>query len=409
MKIKLTKSAIDRIAAPAKGRLTVHDTATNGLCVRITENDSRTFYLCRWRAGKVLWSRLGAVADLTIEQAQRMARDINANPDVNPNSQKRAAREAATLGDVWAAYRVAVSKAARTMQEDEGVWRRYLEPWADKRIKDVTEEAAQKLYNRIAAGEMARESMDRHGHTRPIKGGTTAARHAIKLLAAMFSACAKTFGLPGLNPAKEVRKAKEVACERYITADEFPAFWTAMEGQGELIRDMLKLALFTAQRRETLLSMRWDEINLPFAVWSIPADKMKASKAHVVPLTPEAMAILERRRASSRGNEWVFENEESSTGHLRNPEKAIERIWKAAAIPPFSLHDLRRTTATWMNSTGASEATIAAVLAHRYRNVTGIYAKATADTMRTALANAVKAIGEAAERNTQGEPATNAA
>ena len=114
--------------------------------------------------------------------------------------------------------------------------------------------------------------------------------------------------------------------------------------------------MFTAQRRTTLLMMRWDEVNLTFNTWTIPANKMKSGKALTpFPLFPQAVEILTRRKsAAAKDAEWVLSNVESSTGHLRNPEKAIERIWKAAKIPAFSLHDLRHTTATWMNSTGAA-------------------------------------------------------
>src|SRR4051812_28324486 len=103
MKLKLSKSALDQIAAPAKGRLTVHDTATPGLAVQITSNNSRTFYTVRWRNGKVLWVRLGAVGELTLDEARRKARAANSDiaDDVDPNAEKRKAREAGTLGDLW--------------------------------------------------------------------------------------------------------------------------------------------------------------------------------------------------------------------------------------------------------------------------------------------------------------------
>jgi integrase len=199
----------------------------------------------------------------------------------------------------------------------------------------------------------------------------------------MFSECAKAFGMAGYNPAREVRKMKEEACERWLTADELAAVWTAMEKQSETIQDLVKLALFTMQRRSTLLTMRWDEVQLPFKTWTIPAAKMKGKKSHTVPLSPQAMEILERRRKANLTSEWVFATD-SASGHLEEPKKAIAAIWVAAGVSPFTLHDLRRTAATWAVDKGASYPNVAAMLAHKRKDVTGIYAKATADGMRKA-------------------------
>ena len=397
MRIKLTKSAIDAIKTPAKGRAVLIDTATPGLALIITRNDSRVFYAVRWSAGKVRWIRLGALAEMTVDDAKRKAREVNSAlaDGVDPNAQKRQARNAVTLGDVWTSYRAAVAKAPRTMAEDAGLWTRYLEPWGGKRLADITSAQVQRLYNRISAGEMDRESLDRFGHKRPIKGGASAARHTVKLLREIFNAMAKTFGLVD-NPAKGIRQKKEASCDRYLTPDEFPAFWSALEAQDELLRDALKLALFTGQRRANLLAMQWEHVNLNFKTWTIPASEMKSRRPHTVPLPMQAMAILERRRQTNPTGQWVLANPESSTGYLRNPESAIERIWKSAEIPPFSLHDLRRSTATWLNATGASEATTAAILAHAHRNVTGVYMKATADNMRQSLQAAADAMEKAA-------------
>lgn len=61
-----------------------------------------------------------------------------------------------------------------------------------------------------------------------------------------------------------------------------------------------------------------------------------------------------------------------------------------------------------MNSLGTSESIIAAILAHQYRNVTGIYARATADAMRVALQAAAVAMEAAAGVTKQATPAAAA-
>jgi integrase len=401
MKMKLTMTAILNQPLPKKGRLTIHDTATPGLCVRITESGARTFYLCRWQsngrgAGTVKWVRLGDVGEMTVEKAQRAARDKNSDlaAGIDPNAVKRAQREAATLGAMWTAYLdspAMAEKRERTKEEDAGLWRRYLEPWTAKRLAEVTEETVQSLYQKIRTGKMGREMADSKGRMRPVKGGLTAANRTMAVLSGMFTQCAKMFGMAGYNPAREVRKVKEEACETYLTAEQMPAFWTAMGKQSEMLQDLVKLALFTMQRRSTLLTMRWDEVQLPFKTWTIPAAKMKGKKSHGVPLSPQAMEILERRRAADPEGEWVFATD-SASGHLEEPKKALAAICKAAGIQPVTLHDLRRTAATWAVSNGAGYSDVRAMLAHSKKDTTGIYVMATADGMRKAAEIAGAAI-----------------
>ena len=214
MRLKLTKSAIDGIEAPAKGRIVLVDTATPGLSVVITKNNARTYYVIRWANGRVKWIRLGPVAELTVDAARRKARPVNSDlaSDVDPNAIKRQAREAATLAEVWTAYRETIKKAPKTMLEDAGLWARYLEPWAAKRISDIAPDDVQRLYTRVAAGNMERESMDRFGNKHKIKGGPSAARHAVKLLREIFNAMGKTKTFKvAENPAKDVQVQKAEA------------------------------------------------------------------------------------------------------------------------------------------------------------------------------------------------------
>jgi integrase len=365
------------------------DTERRDLALVVTSKGTKTYYLYKWVKGQPKDYRIGPAEEMTPDQARDKADEYSAyiRDGKDPNQMKREAREAATLGAMWSAYLDSPAMAAkreRTKEEDLGLWRRYLEPWKGKRVSDVTEDAVQSLYRKIKNGEMGREMEDAKGRKRPIKGGLTAANRTMAVLSGMFSECAKAFGMAGYNPVREVRKEKEEACDVWLNAEELAAVWTAMEKQSELIQDLVKLALFTMQRRSTLLTMRWDEVQLPFKTWTIPAAKMKGKKQHAVPLSPQAMEILNRRREGAPEGEWVFATD-SASGHLEEPKKAIAAIWKAAGVKAFTLHDLRRTAATWAVDKGASYPNVAALLAHKRKDVTGIYAKETADGMRKAV------------------------
>jgi integrase len=395
-RFKFTKTALEAIICPSdKSKIRVTDTVVPGLTLLLTAGGARTFYhYCKFQ-GKPSEYKIGTMEAVTLDQARKVAAWVNNEhaADRDPRLAKQEARNATTLQDLWETYRKAVVKRPRTMIEDEGIWRRYLEPWGSRRLSDLTDDTVQSLHNRIAAGKLARTVKDSKGHVRKIKGGATAARLTVALLSGMFTECAKK--LP--NPARGIRREAPTAKERYLAEEELPAFWAALTGQSATMRDLFKMALFTAQRRTTLLEMRWDEINLNFGTWTIPAEKMKGGKAHVVPLVKQAAAILtERAKAAKEGEEWVFPGD-GDTGHVQEVKKAIAALVKASGLADFTLHDLRRTAATWLNSTGASLSTIQAILAQRPQTVAGIhYVKATADAARQALQTAVDAMETAA-------------
>jgi len=223
-----------------------------------------------------------------------------------------------------------------------------------------------------------------------------AANRAVALLSIMYNAVGEDFGI-SINPARGVKRLKEAPRERFLNDAEIGPFMQAVDTlDGDLAKDFIHLALYTGQRRANLQAMRWEDISLPFATWTIERGEMKGGRGHVVPLVPQALAILQRRRDSNAEGEWVFPTS-SKSGHIEEPKKAIKLAATAAGIPDLSTHDLRRTCATWLNSLGASEGTIAALLAHKRQSVTGaVYVKATLDTVRAALVKAADAMDKAA-------------
>jgi integrase len=401
---KFTKAALAAMVCPPDRKaLRVSDTLTPGLTMRITEGGARVFYLYRKVNGRPVEVRIGGEADCTLDQARRKAVELNgdivAGRDIQ--AEKRATREAATLADLWDAYKAVAKVKARSWRDYEATWRRYLAPWARRRLGDIAKGDVIRLHSKISEGKVDREGEE----GRTIKGGPVAANRALALLSIMFNAAGESFGIT-TNPARGVKRAKEAPRERYLSDAEMGPFLAAVDNlNGDLAKDFIRLALYTGARRANLQAMRWADIALAFATWTIERDEMKAGRGHVVPLVPQAVAILQRRRDADPKGEWVFPTE-SASGHIEEPKKAISMAAKAAGIAALSTHDLRRTCATWLNSLGASEGTIAALLAHKRQTVTGAcYVKATLDTVRAALGRAVDAMEAAAGM----APATKAA
>ena len=119
----------------------------------------------------------------------------------------------------------------------------------------------------------------------------------------------------------------------------------------------------TAQRREEVAGMTWDEVDLERATWSIASNRTKNKRAHDVPLSAQAVEILQsvdRRDGRAR----VFGSRKGPFSGWSKAKAALDRAVadaraKAAAaggvpaaIVPWSIHDLRRTVATGLQRLG---------------------------------------------------------
>lgn len=93
--------------------------------------------------------------------------------------------------------------------------------------------------------------------------------------------------------------------------DQVPAFLAGLRDlpNSETTKMALEFLVLTAVRSGEMRGLRWSEIDMEAAVWTIPGTRMKAGKAHTVPLAPRAIAILERMaelRTSAAPDALVF-------------------------------------------------------------------------------------------------------
>src|SRR4029077_19722453 len=146
------------------------------------------------------------------------------------------------------------------------------------------------------------------------------------------------------NPVANVDKVvKEIARDRVLEDDEIVAFWAAC---GELdwpFGPLYKLLLVTAQRRDEVAGMKWDEIDLKKRVWIIPRERAKNDRAHEVHLSDLAIEIIEGVQQSSP---LLFTT--NGERHVSGYSRSKTTLDRHMGIDDWILHDLRRTAATGM-------------------------------------------------------------
>lgn len=88
------------------------------------------------------------------------------------------------------------------------------------------------------------------------------------------------------------RKVRRVEHHPALPWSQLPAFVAALRERKGLAARALELAILTAARTGEVRGMTWGEVDLAEGIWVVPASRMKAGKAHRVPLSDAAIVLL---------------------------------------------------------------------------------------------------------------------
>lgn len=127
------------------------------------------------------------------------------------------------------------------------------------------------------------------------------------------------------------------------------------------------------QRQSEAAGMKWPDVELDEADWTIPAEAAKSRRAPTVPLSEPAIAIL-REAPRVADDDHVFWT--GQRGGLLGYSQAKRKLDQLSGVSGWRFHGLRRTGATGMAKLGVPPHVFAAVLNHApasVQNVTAIY------------------------------------
>lgn len=150
--------------------------------------------------------------------------------------------------------------------------------------------------------------------------------------------------------------------------DEAPAMMTKLSEADTVGRLALRFLILTAARSGEVRGATWNEFDIQAATWTIPASRMKAGKAHTVPLAPSALVLLEQAseyRVSTKGEEVVF------PGWKRKPmsDVTMAKVLRTAGGGKSTVHGFRSSFRDWAaEMTGTPGEVVEAALAHSVAN-----------------------------------------
>lgn len=197
------------------------------------------------------------------------------------------------------------------------------------------------------------------------------------------------------NPADEVGPASIasfVPKDRSLSPTEIRIMLKQLEHVPTLptIRLGLKLILLTMVRKSELQDATWDEVDFENAVWTIPKERMKRSKAHNVYLSQQAIDIMIALKTCAGNSRYLLPSRYDADAPMsratfnRVTYAVVERAEKEGLpLGPFTVHDLRRTGSTLLNELGFNRDWIEKALAHEdSRSSRGVYNKAEYEAQR---------------------------
>ncbi|WP_417467802.1 tyrosine-type recombinase/integrase [Maricaulis sp.] len=124
----------------------------------------------------------------------------------------------------------------------------------------------------------------------------------------------------------------------------------------------LEMCALTFLRPGELRFARWEEIDLQNARWALPADRMKKKRPHVVPLSRQALILIEKLKLLNPESPWVFRSAFKEVPLCENTLN--QALWRLGYKDRHTSHGFRTTASTILNNAHFAPDWIEAQLAH---------------------------------------------
>lgn len=392
-RMRLTKPAVARLSLPeGKQEAIYFDDLLPGFGVRLRAGGKKT-WIVQYRVGhRQRRLTLGALAALDLDKARETARERLANVTLgtDPAAERKLARARAnlTLGSIVTRYLAHKEPRMkpRGYAEAKRALERHWKPLHGIGI-DTVDRAA--VAERLAA--IAQDS------------GPVAADRARANLSALFG-WAMREGIAATNPVMATNlHAGRVERERVLSEAELAEIWQASrdDDYGRII----KLLILTGARRGEVGGMRWAELDLDKALWTLPPNRVKNGRLFQVPLSDLAIETLraqprqkDRDHVFGAGQDgysgWTVAKTALDRRILRARTESVRKGAEVTRMPDWVVHDIRRSVATHLaGKLAIPPHVVEAVLNHissaasGKAGVAGIYNRSTyLAEKRTALA-----------------------
>ena len=393
--VKLTKTSVDALIAKARATGSVAfqwDAELKGFGAKASTTTCS--YVVQYRLGgrgtQTKRITLGKHGILTPDEARRIAREklgaVAKGIDVAEHRKEARAKLAGLT------FAEAVEKFLGIHAEPTRYWKQKRARLVSDDVKMLTNKPLSTISKRHVADAIDRAKAR----------SEAAARLLFSDLSPLFK-WAHEREFVDTNPMTGLHAPKAPAArERTLDDYEVKAFWQAAREAAWPFCSIYRLLLLTGARREEVAGMRWSELDLDVGVWMLPGTRTKNGRDHRVPLSPQAVASLDRLGIAAikaglgyKDGDLVF----STTGHslpsgFSRAKAALDTRMKAilgVRFKDWRVHDLRRTCATGMENLGIDMRVVETALNHVSGTKAGIVGVYQRSDHRDAVAAAFQA------------------
>lgn len=396
---------------PGKKDVLLFDSETRGFGLRVTAAGGKTFLAQYTVGGSKRRVTIGTFGVLTVDQARAAAKSILGQAALggDPVAEKKAKLAAASRASEVAAFTVRklIEEWAAAREGDRresyiviarACLIRNLPDWLDRPAADITLGEAVRLLDGLKE-----------------KKGAVTANRTLAYARAAYSWAVKRQQV-AINPLKGIeRPGRETPRERVLTAADLGAIWRGCDALGPALAGAVRVMMLTLQRRDEVASMRWTELEDAEnpTTWTLPRERAKNGRAHVVHLSAPARAVL-KSLPRIAGNPFVFAGQ-GSRARKGRPAKSVPKPIAAfsfakneiaaaikeagVTLPDWRFHDFRRAGVTALADMGFAPHVCDRLLNHitgSIQGVAAVYQRAEFLTERKAALDAWAALVAAA-------------
>jgi integrase len=383
-KFSFTKTLLKEVEVPEK-RVRLRDEKIDGLVLDVLPSGRKSFRVYKRIKGQSspVNITLGQFPNLTVEQARKDALSILAKmaKGINPNEQDKVDEKSKkTLVEVFGEYMSAKSHEPPTIVGYNQIMSAYVQDWHEKALSTISEDDIKIRHRELSTQSKAQ------------------ADYCMRVIRALFNFAKyeyKDSNSDFLFPNNPVQILSHLKLwnnvprkQSRITKSGLNKWFKGINDIREndvtepfmlAVCDFVEMALFTGLRKNELLCLNWDRVNLEDRSFYI--SKTKNGEPLELPICDHLMTIFSRRRAVST-NEYVFQAD-NEHGYVREPKDRIQEIVELTGIK-FTLHDLRRTFTSTAELLKVGVYTLKRLLNHKTKrdDVTAGYTVLTAEELR---------------------------
>jgi integrase len=380
----ISQRTVESAKPPKQGRTTKADGLVPGLQFIVHAGGKKSFRLLARIHGKQVNLEIGDAAIVSLADARAKAKGLLGAiaHGEDPREAKRAAvKTAAKTVEVVAAdfikRHAKVHNKPRTWAETERlIAGNVTKAWGKRPITSVDQHDVVALLDAVTD-----------------RGSPIAANRVLAAGRKMFNWAIER-GMLKTSPFDRVKApTPETSRDRVLNDSELALVLQAADTLGPVFGAFVKILTLTGQRREEVAGMMWAELDLDLTMWTIPRERTKNGIVHQVPIVPWVRSIL-IGLPSIAGSDFVLTTtgKTSISGYSKAKaalDAGIIELNGGQPIPPWRMHDLRRSMASTMARHGVNMPVVEKLLNHTsgsFAGVAGVYQRHDfADEKRQAM------------------------